>query len=88
MLKIGITGQNGFVGSYLYNTVGLNPDEFERIEFERDYFEIEEKLPQSLLVALSLSPNHLPQFPGSRDNSGLLPCRIRSFMFNFFWDRA
>jgi UDP-2-acetamido-2,6-beta-L-arabino-hexul-4-ose reductase len=43
MLKIGITGQNGFVGSYLYNTLGLHPDEFERVEFERDCFEQDEK---------------------------------------------
>jgi UDP-2-acetamido-2,6-beta-L-arabino-hexul-4-ose reductase len=44
MLKIGITGQNGFVGSYLYNTLGLHPDEFERIDFERDCFENNEKI--------------------------------------------
>jgi UDP-2-acetamido-2,6-beta-L-arabino-hexul-4-ose reductase len=44
MLKIGITGQNGFVGSYLYNTLGLHPNEFERIEFERDCFESDEML--------------------------------------------
>ncbi|MEC5171965.1 NAD-dependent epimerase/dehydratase family protein [Chryseobacterium nepalense] len=44
MKKIGITGQNGFVGSHLYNTLGLSPDKFERIHFERDFFENEEKL--------------------------------------------
>lgn len=38
-MKIGITGQNGFVGSHLYNTLGLFPEEFERIEFSRDFFE-------------------------------------------------
>jgi len=38
-MKIGITGQNGFVGSHLYNTLGLFPEEFERIEFNRDFFE-------------------------------------------------
>lgn len=37
-LKIGITGQNGFVGTHLYNTLGLFPEEFERIEFNRDFF--------------------------------------------------
>ena len=26
MKTIGITGQNGFVGSHLYNTLGLNPE--------------------------------------------------------------
>lgn len=39
MIRVGITGQNGFVGSYLYNTVGLKPEEFHRIGFKNDYFE-------------------------------------------------
>jgi UDP-2-acetamido-2,6-beta-L-arabino-hexul-4-ose reductase len=39
MLRIGITGQNGFVGTHLYNTLGLHPEEFERIEFQKDYFQ-------------------------------------------------
>jgi UDP-2-acetamido-2,6-beta-L-arabino-hexul-4-ose reductase len=37
MKKVGITGQNGFVGSHLYNTLGLQPEKFERISFERDF---------------------------------------------------
>lgn len=44
MKKIGITGQNGFVGRHLYNTLGLFPEEFERIVFEKEYFQQEEKL--------------------------------------------
>lgn len=44
MKKIGITGQSGFVGSHLYNTLGLQPDKYERIEFEKDFFEDAEKL--------------------------------------------
>lgn len=44
MKKIGITGQNGFVGSYLYNTLGLNPEEFERIDFQKEYFEHPDEL--------------------------------------------
>ena len=44
MVKVGITGQNGFIGQYLFNILGLFPDEFERISFERDYFEDDEKL--------------------------------------------
>ena len=38
MIKIGITGQAGFVGTHLYNTLGLFPDEFERINFRKEYF--------------------------------------------------
>ncbi len=44
MLKIGITGQNGFVGSHLYNTLGLHPDKFEKIPFEASFFDVAEKL--------------------------------------------
>ncbi|WP_353149299.1 NAD-dependent epimerase/dehydratase family protein [Chryseobacterium sp.] len=44
MKKIGITGQNGFVGRHLYNTLGLFPEEFERIEFKKEFFENEDKL--------------------------------------------
>jgi UDP-2-acetamido-2,6-beta-L-arabino-hexul-4-ose reductase len=44
MLKIGITGKNGFVGTHLYNTLGLHPEEFNRIDFERSFFEDANKL--------------------------------------------
>lgn len=45
-LRIGITGQNGFVGKHLYNTLGLFPEEFERINFEKDFFENSSRLEQ------------------------------------------
>ncbi|AZB21743.1 SDR family oxidoreductase [Kaistella haifensis] len=44
MKKIGITGQKGFVGSHLYNTLGLFPEEFERVDFQKEFFEDETKL--------------------------------------------
>lgn len=44
MIKIGITGQAGFVGTHLFNTLGLHPDQFERIAFEDAFFQDEEKL--------------------------------------------
>ena len=43
MIKIGITGQAGFVGTHLYNTLGLNPEQFERIDFKKEFF-FDEKL--------------------------------------------
>lgn len=46
MLKIGITGQSGFVGSHLYNTIGLFPDTYERVAFAKAYFENPKKLEQ------------------------------------------
>lgn len=44
MRKVGITGQNGFVGSYLYNTLGLSPEKYERIEFDIDCFQNEQMM--------------------------------------------
>lgn len=46
MLKIGITGQAGFVGTHLYNTLGLHPEEFERVPFKRDFFSNQQQLEQ------------------------------------------
>jgi UDP-2-acetamido-2,6-beta-L-arabino-hexul-4-ose reductase len=39
MLKIGITGQAGFVGTHLFNTLGLYPAKFSRIPFEDEFFQ-------------------------------------------------
>lgn len=44
MKKVGITGQNGFIGSHLYNTLGLFPDDFELVNFNRNDFETEGSL--------------------------------------------
>lgn len=44
MLKIGITGQAGFVGKHLYNTLALLPEEFERVPFQKEFFDNSEKL--------------------------------------------
>jgi len=44
MVRVGITGQAGFIGRHLYNTLGLYPAEFERIDFKREYFDDQGKL--------------------------------------------
>ncbi len=44
LIKIGITGQAGFIGTHLYNELGLFPDRFERIPFEDNYFNDSEML--------------------------------------------
>ena len=38
MIKVGITGQAGFVGNHLYTTLSLD-ETIELIPFERSYFE-------------------------------------------------
>jgi UDP-2-acetamido-2,6-beta-L-arabino-hexul-4-ose reductase len=44
MIRVGITGQAGFVGTHLYNTLGLYPDKFERISFADSFFTDSKKL--------------------------------------------
>jgi UDP-2-acetamido-2,6-beta-L-arabino-hexul-4-ose reductase len=42
--RVGITGQQGFIGQALFNTLGLYPNEFEQIQYEREFFEDQAKL--------------------------------------------
>ena len=44
MLKIGITGQPGFIGTHLFNTLNLSKDKFQTIPFEDSYFSDVDKL--------------------------------------------
>lgn len=44
MIRIGITGQSGFIGAHLFNTLGLHPKKFERVEFKDEYFKDEKEL--------------------------------------------
>lgn len=39
MIKVGVTGQKGFIGYHLSQTLRLNKEEFELIPFEKEYFE-------------------------------------------------
>jgi UDP-2-acetamido-2,6-beta-L-arabino-hexul-4-ose reductase len=43
-MKVGITGQEGFIGSYLFNTLALLKDEFELVNFDKSFFEDEARL--------------------------------------------
>jgi len=44
MINIGITGQSGFIGNYLYNTLGLYPEKYKRVGFKNEYFDDIQKL--------------------------------------------
>jgi UDP-2-acetamido-2,6-beta-L-arabino-hexul-4-ose reductase len=44
MIRIGITGQAGFIGTHLYNYLGLKKEEIMRIPFQDDFFSKHEKL--------------------------------------------
>lgn len=43
MIKVGITGQSGFMGSHLNNYLGIK-DDIERITFEKDFFDNDDLL--------------------------------------------
>jgi UDP-2-acetamido-2,6-beta-L-arabino-hexul-4-ose reductase len=44
MLNIGITGQSGFIGTHLNNTLALDPEKYTRIPFKNEYFTTNVKL--------------------------------------------
>ena len=44
MMKVGITGQNGFIGTHMINNLMLFPEEFEIINFHRSFFKNEASL--------------------------------------------
>ncbi|WP_272152042.1 NAD-dependent epimerase/dehydratase family protein [Tenacibaculum aiptasiae] len=39
LIKVGITGQGGFMGRHLFNFLGTKIEEIERVNFERNFFE-------------------------------------------------
>lgn len=44
MIRVGITGQEGFIGNHLYNRLSLLKDEFEVIDFEKGFFQDDSSL--------------------------------------------
>jgi UDP-2-acetamido-2,6-beta-L-arabino-hexul-4-ose reductase len=44
MIRVGITGQTGFIGTHLYNFLGLKQEEAIRIPFQDDFFSDQSKL--------------------------------------------
>jgi len=83
MLKIGITGKNGFVGTHLYNTLGLEPENFSCINFERSFFEDETKLDEFVLscdviVHLAALNRHNEQEVIYKTNIGLVKTLLAS----------
>lgn len=77
MKKIGITGQNGFVGSHLYLNLGLNPTEYERVEFKKEFFESPELLDEfvsqcDVIVHLAAMNRHESQDVIYNTNTGLI----------------
>ena len=40
MIKVGITGQSGFIGSHLYNSLGFKKNKFERVLFKKNILKV------------------------------------------------
>jgi UDP-2-acetamido-2,6-beta-L-arabino-hexul-4-ose reductase len=49
MLRVGVTGQSGFIGTHLYNSLGLFPDKYQRVLFEDSFFSDIQKLQEFVL---------------------------------------
>ena len=45
-MKLAITGQNGFIGFHLYNTIKIKCPEIEIINFQKNFFENDDKIDQ------------------------------------------
>ena len=83
MIKVGITGQAGFVGTHLYNTLGLYPERFERIPFEDAYFQDNLKLKAfviscDVIVHLAAMNRHHDPEVIYRTNIGLVKQLIKA----------
>ncbi len=50
-MKLVITGQNGFIGSHLYNTIKFQNTDIEILDFKNNYFENESKIDQIIAKA-------------------------------------
>ncbi len=83
MKKIGITGQTGFVGTHLYNTLKLFPNEFEVVAFNDKSFEEEHLLDSfvstcDVIVHLAAMNRHESQEVLYQTNIGLVQKLIDS----------
>lgn len=63
MIKIGITGQAGFIGTHLYNSLSLEPELFDLMPFEDGFFDSKERLKEfarrcDLIVHLAALNRH------------------------------
>ena len=77
MIKVGITGQAGFMGSHLYNFLGTKTEEIELVAFQRIFFEDENKLQQfvsscDVIVHIAAMNRHEDQQVIYNTNVGLV----------------
>lgn len=80
MIKVGITGQTGFIGSHLYNWLTTKPDQFELIEFEKGFFDniplLEEFCDKCQVIVHLAAMNRAPDPQVIYDNNVVLVERL------------
>jgi UDP-2-acetamido-2,6-beta-L-arabino-hexul-4-ose reductase len=84
MIKVGITGSNGFIGWHLCRTLELDTNKFELIEFQRDWFNDSFKLDLfvsncDIIVHLAGLNRHNEEVVIYNTNVGLAERLIESF---------
>lgn len=84
MIKIGVTGSNGFIGWHLCHTLELQPDIYQLIEFSRDWFQDATKLDTfvtkcDIIVHLAGLNRHSEESAIYNTNVGLAERLIESF---------
>jgi UDP-2-acetamido-2,6-beta-L-arabino-hexul-4-ose reductase len=83
MIKIGITGQSGFIGTYLFNTLGLFKGKYKRVPFSDSIFEEETALNNfviecDVIIHLAAINRHSDQNILYKTNVGLVEKLISS----------
>jgi UDP-2-acetamido-2,6-beta-L-arabino-hexul-4-ose reductase len=83
MKKIGITGQRGFIGKHLYNTLRLFPNEFKIIDFDKAYFQSTDMLDEfvsqcDVIVHLAAMNRHNDPQVIYETNTGLVKSLVAS----------
>jgi UDP-2-acetamido-2,6-beta-L-arabino-hexul-4-ose reductase len=73
LLKVGITGQSGFIGYHLTQYLCLHGDEVEIVPFDAAYFQHPEQLEQSVQLCDTIV--HLAAM--NRDPDEMTPSRCR-----------
>jgi UDP-2-acetamido-2,6-beta-L-arabino-hexul-4-ose reductase len=84
MIKVGVTGSNGFIGWHLCRTLELDPLKFELIEFKRDWFNDIIKLDDfvskcNIIIHLAGLNRHSEESAIYNTNVGLAEKLIKSF---------
>lgn len=75
LIRVGITGQSGFIGTHLYNFLDLIKDKIKLIPFEKDFFDKDNKLVEWVKQCDTMV--HLAGINRHEDENVLFNCNIQ-----------